>query len=247
MLMISLWSCVEILHVGWYSLYCEKFKPWQFFRASWHYNLPLDLKGYKVTVRQNLQNCNWIRSAKKILQLSSSGLKLFIFGQNPRDCDTAWEPGQHRRMVHIVLLCLFNPISGLLLRFQTQSNLDAKTENKCKVFTWLLHNTNWILQTMLLQKTGHITANVPCVIKHKGQFISAYNVFFQDVWEHVPNWSHRPELRNTLQRDHASVVSWWETVVFIANPDLKVGTSIFIMYAIIFGRKETERFSKVKK
>jgi len=42
-------------------------------------------------------------------------------------------------------------------------------------------------------------------------------------------------------------VSWWETVVFIANPDLKVGTSIFIMYARIFGRKETERFSKVKK
>ena len=52
-------SCWLIFLILW------KFIPWQFFRANWHYNLLLDLKGYKVTVRQNLQNCNWIRSAKK--------------------------------------------------------------------------------------------------------------------------------------------------------------------------------------
>ena len=84
-------SCWLIFLILW------KFIPWQFFRANWHYNLLLDLKGYKVTVRKK----NWIYSAKNITTFIQRLEVVHLWTKNPRDWVTAWEPGHHLMEVNV--------------------------------------------------------------------------------------------------------------------------------------------------
>jgi hypothetical protein len=126
-------------------------------------------------------------------------------------------------------------IFRLLQQPSNPTHLASSTENKCKVFTWIL-TQNKILTADNLAWRGWPHQNSCAPYNgplETGQHLCLLCPFAKAVWIQVATWKNFTIVQSNPPDDHAGIAEWWETTASRVPTDRRRdfnGMVIYIMW-----------------